>query len=403
MCKFLSVVLVAGLLTARADVTVSDVLVSQRWPWSEKVDVDFLVTGGATEAKVTATWDGQPEPYELGTIGEAKSGWNRLTWNPAASPFADRTLTGFTVSVTPVEPPTNRYLIVDLENGGVTYAARPDGGDGKWSDTYKTTKMAFRRIPAGTYYLGLESNLIAKVNGGPVEAAYATSWKRHDVTFSSDFYVGVFKMTGAQYKLLKVGTIGTDLEPRSLAYDEIRGTAADGVDWPTNGYDVASGSLVSLLRAKAGANLLVDLCQECQWEAAMRAGRTTVWPNGGVAEDSLTALTNIVERIAWRVGAHPVGLKDDNGWGIYDVVGLCPEWTLDKATRGTGNLPKYGLSDATDPIGSKTTSGDCRVIRGGGGAKLFDLLPFRRFRHSSSNTVAGARFCIHLKPLWAGN
>ena len=86
-------------LSGLAETIVSDVVVNQRWPWSEKVDVDFVVTGGASEVKITAVWDGQDTPWELGTVAEAKSGRNRFTWNPAGSPFANRTLTGFSVSV----------------------------------------------------------------------------------------------------------------------------------------------------------------------------------------------------------------------------------------------------------------------------------------------------------------
>lgn len=262
--------------------------------------------------------------------------------------------------------------------------------------------MAFRRIPAGTYQLGMESNDIAKVAGYPVEEAYAKAWKRHDVTFTSDFYVGVFKLTGSQYNLLKGESVGDDKKPKLLSYDDLRGeVTSTAINWPTSRYEVAGKSLVDILRAKAGSGLLVDLCQECQWEAAMRAGKATCWPNGGTAEDSLMTLTNLVDLIAWREETHDVGLKDDNGWGLYDPVGMCPEWTLDKCTKWGGKslLPKYGLSDATDPVGSSTAFANYRVVRGGSGKKLFDLLPCRRQAQSHEDAVAAARFCIHLKPL----
>jgi len=291
----------------------------------------------------------------------------------------------------------HRYLVVDLVNGG--YSFLPDVPSGGWGDEHKTTNMVFRRIPAGTYQLGMESNLIAKVFGGPVDGEHAKAWKRHDVTFTSDFYVGVFKLTVAQYNALKKNDAGSDKTPKALSYDDLRGTTADGVNWPTSKHFVASASIVSSLRAKAGRDLAVDLCQECQWEAAMRAGATTIWPNGGTDENSLSELTNIVERIAWLGGVYAVGLKEDNGWGIYDSVGIYPEWTLDKATREC-NLPKYAVSNnVIDPVGSSTASAARRVVRGGGGVTLFDLLPCRRYVYPHENVVAGARFCIHLKPL----
>ena len=390
-------------LSGLAETIVSDVVVNQRWPWSEKVDVDFVVTGGASEVKITAVWDGQDTPWELGTVAEAKSGRNRFTWNPAGSPFANRTLTGFSVSVQPIEAPPDRYLVIDLENGEVSYAARPDGNDGKWTDDYKTTKMAFRRIPAGTYQLGMASNEIAKVYGGPIESAYATAWKPHEVTFSSDYYVGVFKLTGAQYNLLTGVDVGSDKTPKFLSYDELRGeVTSTHVNWPTSHYEVAVNSLVDKFRRKVGAGLVIDLCQECQWEVAMRAGTTTFWPNGGTMEDGLDALTAVVGEIAWRNGTHEVGLLADNGWGIYDPVGLCPEWTLDKCAKigGKGILPKSGLSGGVDPVGSSSAQANYRVYRGGMGSALRDLLPCRRCANSHDlDGVAGARFCIHLKPL----
>lgn len=406
MRRMLSLLFSIVLLPAWADPIVSDVVVNQRWPWSEKVDVDFTLTGETSDVDVYATWDalrgdaapGVASSVLLGTVFAATPGQNHFTWDPAASTWSNKTLTGFSVSPAAATATAHKYLVVDLAKGG--YGFLPDVPPGGWGDEYKTTKMVFRRIPAGMYQLGMESNLIAKVNGGPVDAAYVKAWKRHDITFTSDFYVGIFKLTVAQCNQLKGAEVGSDKRPQALSYDELRGVTNDGINWPTSRYAVATGSLVAAMRAKAGAGLVVDLCQECQWEAAMRAGATTIWPNGGTAEDSLSALTNIVGEIAWGDSSHEVGLKTDNGWGIYDPVGLCPEWTLDKATKNAGgNLPKMGLSSVTDPTGSSTAFATYRIIRGGGGSKLFDLLPCRRFLYPHENVVAGARFCIHLKPL----
>jgi len=397
------------MFAAWADPTVSDVIVNQRWPWSEKVDVDFTLTGGPTDVRVTAVWDGRDEPCELGTVCEAKPGQNRFTWDPAASPFAGRALAGFSVTLTTVAPPADRYLVIDLADGGVAYRAVPDGTDGRWTDTYKTSKMVFRRIPAGTYQLGMESNVIARAFGADIGSGYATAWKRHDVVFTSDFYVGVFKMTNGQYDRLAETSSGDPLHAKFLSYDEIRGPFSanglpHGVNWPKTEYDVVSTSLVAKLRAKAGAvDFKVDLCQECQWEAAMRAGKTTVWPNGGTMEDSLSAWTNIVDAIGWRgkgSALQDVGQKADTGWGIYDAIGIAPDWTLDFATStGKSTLPNSGLSDATDPIGGKTDVGAKRVIRGSGDSKLYYRLPCVRQVTERENATATARFCIHLTPL----
>jgi hypothetical protein len=138
-------------LAASAATSISNVVVNQRWPWSEKVDVDFILSGDVSDVHVSARWDAHPEPYALGMLNDCDPGHHRFTWDPSSSPFAGRTLTGFTVTVTN-EIVVRTYAVIDLINGGCTYrSAPPEGG---WTDEYKSTKMVFRRIPAGTYTLG---------------------------------------------------------------------------------------------------------------------------------------------------------------------------------------------------------------------------------------------------------
>ena len=261
LCR-LSVVVV---LSGKAESVVSDVVVNQRWPWSEKVDVDFTLTGGKADVDVTATWDGQTSPVLIGTAFDAAPGLNRVTWNPTDTPWAGRTLTGFSVTLTPASAAAHTYLVIDLQDGGVSYRAAPDGTDGKWSDAYKQTKMVFRRIPAGTYQLGMSSNDVARVNGGPFSSIYAKAWGRHTATFTSDFYVGVFRLTRAQYDVLEGTSQDNPLYAMKLSYDKLRGSTADGINWPYTKYEVSPNSLLAKLRAKTCASLVVDLCHECQW------------------------------------------------------------------------------------------------------------------------------------------
>jgi len=402
MRSLLCLALGVALLTGWGEANVSDVIVSQRWPWSEKVDVDFTISA-ASEVEVSAVWDGQSTPVLLGTVSDAKPGRNRFSWDPSISPFADKTLPNFSVTLTPVQPSTNRYLVIDLADGGVSYRAQPDGADGKWSDDYKTSKMVFRRIPAGTYRLGAESNVIARAYGKPIDAVYATAWKRHDITFTSDFYVGVFKLTNAQYDQLTGTSSANPKRAKKLSYDDLRGSVTNSVNWPVTGYKVASGSLVAKLREKTGpTDFYVDLCTETQWEAAMRAGKDTVWPNGGTMDDSLPVWTNIVNEIAWwGDSGHDVGLKAENGWGIYDALGLVGDWTLNAANY-KNTLPTKGLSDGTDPVGSSLTEPKKRVIRGSGDRNMYNQLPcVRQVVEHQEDRYYTTRFCIHLQPLVA--
>ncbi|MBR4653888.1 MAG: hypothetical protein IKO72_11075, partial [Kiritimatiellae bacterium] len=59
--------LLSAAAIALADASISDVVVNQRWPWNEKVDVDFILSGETADVYVTARWDGHPEPCILGT------------------------------------------------------------------------------------------------------------------------------------------------------------------------------------------------------------------------------------------------------------------------------------------------------------------------------------------------
>ena len=393
-------------LTVSAGSTISNVVVNQRWPWSEKVDVDFILSGEASDVEVTATWDAHPVPYRLGTIFGCAPGQRRFTWDPAKSEFAGQTLTGFTVALTNAAASAHTYLVVDLENGG--YECLADVPAGGWTDVHKSSKMVFRRIPAGTYTLGEPKATFTHLGHYNPDSisGYCNS---RTVTFTSDFYVGIYKYTESQHACLVDRTQSTSYVPKTLSYNALRGAKdTDNVDWPASGYKVAADSVVAKLRAKAGAGLVVDLCEEEQWEVAARAGTATFWPTGGTTADNLSACTNYVNAfVAWygstgSTAQKNVGTKPHNGWGLYDVVGLAGEWTLDTARNYGASTPYYGLPEtSTDPTG--VDGWTYRIIKSGNGnaanTAIYDLLPCRRQMSVATGTSYSTRFCIHLNPL----
>ena len=406
MSKVLNGLLLFVALGAFAESTVSDVLVNQRWPWSEKVDVDFLLSGETSDVEVTATWDQHPTSYRLGTFFAAAPGQHRLTWDPASSPFAGQTLTGFTVAVSNASASAHNYIVVDLVNGGYEFLS--DAPSGGWAAEHKSSKMVFKRIPAGTYTLGETSETFTFLNAPD----RSDIWNRRMVTFTSDFYVGLFKYTEAQHECLNSGTPGNSFKPKKISYDSLRGNL-DVADWPSKGYKVGSNSIVAKLRAKAGGALLVDLCEEEQWEVAARAGTTTILPNGITTADNYDVFTNKLNEIsAWygTVGTEEaaVGLFATNNWGFCDVVGLVGEWTLDAAAKQGGNssLPRFGLGNSTDPTGADLSAygSAYRVFRTASAnwenPSLQNILPCsRQMANPTSEYSCSTRFCIHLKPL----
>ena len=397
-------------LAAPAETAISSVIVNQRWPWGEMVDVDFILSGETSDVEVTARWDAHPEPYRLGTLFAAAPGHNRLTWDPSKSPFAGKTLTGFAVSVSNVAASAHKYIVVDLVNGG--YEFRADVPPGGWTDAHKSSKMVFRRIPAGTYTLGEPKDTFTFL-GLPDSSAgtYASLWSRRTVTFTSDFYVGVFKYTEAQHECLNTDVPGAVFKPSKISYDSLRG-GLDAADWPSKGYAVGSDSVVAKLRAKAGGALVIDLCEEEQWEVAARAGVATILPNGVTSADSYDVFTNKLSEIAaWygTVGSTEaaVGLFAPNNWGLYDVVGLLGEWMLDSAVKqGAGALPRYGLGNSNDPTGVDLSAygSEYRIFRTASAnypnVALYNVIPCsRQMKAHSDGSSCSTRFCIHLKPL----
>jgi formylglycine-generating enzyme required for sulfatase activity len=119
---------------------------------------------------------------------------------------------------------------------------------------------------------------------------------------------------------------------------------------------------------------------EAEFEYANRAGTTTKWPCGN-DESCLT-------RIAWYNNGlnqtHPVGQKQPNAWGLYDMTGNAWEWISDW-------YGDYGQDSSQDPQG--TASGARRVSRGGSwydGAQ--DLSSANRYRFEPFSRISNLGF-----------
>ncbi len=210
------------------------------------------------------------------------------------------------------------YLVIDLSAGTqvtsypVSYLDEvPASG---WTDEHKTGKLVLRKITAGSFLMGSPET----------EAERDKDEAPHQVTFSKDYYLGVFEITQKQWELV----MGTNLVAGStfenatapvgkVFYTDIHG-AADGAKWPiTSAVDTAS--FIGVLRARTGLTLL-DLPTESEWKYACRAGTATRF-NGG---DEMTGAS-----WARSLTTVAVGSFAPNAWGLYDCHGNVDEWVLD--------------------------------------------------------------------------
>jgi formylglycine-generating enzyme required for sulfatase activity len=89
---------------------------------------------------------------------------------------------------------------------------------------------------------------------------------------------------------------------------------------------------------------------EAQWEYAARAG------TAGAYAGSLDAMAWYSKNSGSQT--HPVGQKQPNAWGLYDMHGNVTEWVQDWYDANY-----YKSSPASDPQGP--ASGTTRVLRGG--------------------------------------
>jgi len=286
------------------------------------------------------------------------------------------TVTG-TLMVLPivVETPITEYLVVDLSDGPsassypVSYLyAVPPGG---WSDEYKTTKMVFRRIPAGTFMMGSPVSELGQIYTWGDET-------RHQVTLTQPFYIGIFEVTQMQWERVmgtwpsyfNNATYYASRPVERVSYYQIRenpnNIGDSAVNWPTNSL-VNANSFMGKLRSRTGKAF--DLPTESQWEYAGRAGMTTALNSGFNLTDvnSDTHLAKLgrfwynggsdyTQNGNTSVATAKVGSYLPNAWGLYDIHGNVWEWCLDW----------YGAYPGTvsDPKGA--TTGSYRVFRGGG-------------------------------------
>ncbi|MDR1285625.1 MAG: formylglycine-generating enzyme family protein [Campylobacteraceae bacterium] len=201
--------------------------------------------------------------------------------------------------------------------------------------------MEFTLIPSGSFEMG-------------TGIGTAREYLPHNVTISRNFYLGKFEVTQEQWTKI----MGNN--PSKFKNDS---NPVESVNW----YDAKT--FIAKLNAFENTTKY-RLPTEAEWEYAARATSKDKYSFG----DNINELT----LYAWYyegdkspkklLQTHPVGQKQPNKWGLYDIHGNVWEWTEDFYS-----LEYYAKSPAKDPLNRESSFKNI-TIRGGSWINSADYL-----------------------------
>jgi formylglycine-generating enzyme required for sulfatase activity len=199
---------------------------------------------------------------------------------------------------------------------------------------------------------------------------------QHQVTITRAFLMKTTEVTQAEWQAVmgnnpsRFAACGGDCPVEEVSWND----AVDYVNRLSNAAGLAS--CYDANRAFAGLGCLgYRLPTEAEWEYAARAGTQTAYHTGVNTQVNCRNDRNL-NLAGWYCGnsgdtTHPVGQKQVNAWGLYDMHGNVFEWVQD-------SLEGYPAGAAVDPVGP--AAGDNRSPRGGA------------FCSSARNARAASRF-----------
>lgn len=244
-------------------------------------------------------------------------------------------------------------------------------------------------IKAGSFIMGSPENELGRSNDEV----------QHRVTLTKDYWLGKFQVTQAQYKAVM------KCDPSRFKGDD---RPVEQVSW--HEAKLFCNKLNKIYSGILPAGYKFDLPTEAQWEYACRAGTTTSLNSGESLTDKEFSCNNLAE-VAWYFykgeakETQPVGLKQPNNWGLYDMHGNVWEWCRDWYGNYLGSLQYLDMNiemvlkrfqkkrssnsflNTVDPEGPDCGSG--RVHRGGS----WDYLAKRCRSASRCNSRPNARNC----------
>lgn len=180
----------------------------------------------------------------------------------------------------------------------------------------------------------------AGLNFQGVDAIRLTSFLVHTVKIEKAYYLGNYEVTQKQWREVM------GINPSNFKGDNL---PVENVSWND------AQDFVKKLNEKEGTDKY-RLPSEAEWEYAARAWTTTRYSFGNDDSD--------LGDYAWynyNSGrkTHPVGQKQPNPWGLYDMHGNVWEWVQDEWHSDYDGAP-------TDGSAWEDGSNSYRVWRGGG-------------------------------------
>ena len=174
------------------------------------------------------------------------------------------------------------------------------------------TKIEMVKVEAGTFTMG-----------GRDRDSQNDEKPLHQVTLTDDFWIGKYEVTQQQYRAV-MGFMPAVFQGNNLPMENLSWYAA--VDF--------CEKLNDLTKDSRPRGYKFSLPTEAQWEYAARGGRQS-------SESRYSGNDNI-ENVSWYSGnsgrrTHPVGQKQPNELGLFDMSGNVWEWCLDSKNTYTSS------------------------------------------------------------------
>jgi uncharacterized repeat protein (TIGR02543 family) len=180
---------------------------------------------------------------------------------------------------------------------------------------------------------------------------------QHNVTLTNIFYMGKFEITQAQYKAVM------GINPSAAPGDDDPNRPVENVSW--NEAITFCEKLNQKLRDDLPPNYVINLPTEAMWEYACRAGSSAGLNSKANINAAEGACSNL-DVLGWYKSnsgnkTHPVGQKQPNAWGLYDMHGNVWEWCLDYYDADF----YINVGDCTNPWNQDDWYDPPNVFRGG--------------------------------------